>query len=96
MFLLMGFTKLRDWFVFLLMGFTKLTDWFVFLLVARYNLWLMECSHDSSRCHACLFFSQSFPYKIILQLFDEKDGLRRLINAVSALDLDFLSCTETF
>ncbi|RUS87998.1 hypothetical protein EGW08_004276 [Elysia chlorotica] len=54
---------------------------------ARYNLWLMECSHDSSRCHACLFFSQSFPYKIILQLFDEKDGLRRLINAISTLSI---------
>ncbi|GFS09654.1 protein VPRBP [Elysia marginata] len=55
--------------------------------VVSYNLWLMECSHDSSRCHACLFFSQSFPYKIILELFDAKDGLRRLINAISTLSI---------
>lgn len=55
--------------------------------VVSYNLWLLECSHDSSRCHACLFFTQSFPYKIILQLFDEKDGLRRLINAISTLSI---------
>ncbi|GFN76202.1 transcription elongation factor spt6 [Plakobranchus ocellatus] len=55
--------------------------------VVSYNLWLMECSHDSSRCHACLFFSQSFPYKIILHLFDEKDGLRCLINAISTLSI---------
>ncbi|XP_059167195.1 DDB1- and CUL4-associated factor 1-like [Physella acuta] len=55
--------------------------------VVSYNLWLMECSHDSSRCHACLFFSQSFPYKIILNLFDQKDGLRRLINVISTLSL---------
>lgn len=55
--------------------------------VVSYNLWLMECSHDSSRCHACLFFSQSFPYKVILNLFDQKDGLRRLINVISTLSI---------
>ncbi|KAI8782336.1 DDB1- and CUL4-associated factor 1 [Biomphalaria glabrata] len=55
--------------------------------VVLYNLWLMECSHDSSRCHACLFFSQSFPYKVILNLFDKNDGLRRLINMISTLSI---------
>ncbi|KAH9512614.1 DDB1- and CUL4-associated factor 1, partial [Bulinus truncatus] len=55
--------------------------------VVLYNLWLMECSHDSSRCHACLFFSQSFPYKVILNLFDQNDGLRRLINMISTLSI---------
>lgn len=53
-----------------------------------YSLWLMECSHDSSRCHAAMFFGQSFPYRVILNLFDQKDGLRTLFNVVSMqLDL---------
>jgi hypothetical protein len=48
-----------------------------------YSIWLMECSHDSSRCHAAMFFGQSFPYRVILNLFDQKDGLRSLFNVVS-------------
>lgn len=45
-------------------------------------LWLLECSHDSSRLHAAMFFSQAFAFKIILDIFDQKDGLRRLFNVV--------------
>lgn len=48
-----------------------------------YTLWLLECSHDSSRCHAAMFFGQAFPYRVILNLFDQKDGLRRLFNVVN-------------
>jgi len=55
--------------------------------VVSYNLWLMECSHDSSTCHACLFFSQSFSYKVILRMFDQKDGMRKLINVMSTLSI---------
>ena len=51
--------------------------------VFRYMMWLMECSHDSSRCHACMFFSQVFPFRVMLDLFDQRDGLRRLFNTVS-------------
>ncbi|XP_005091731.1 DDB1- and CUL4-associated factor 1 [Aplysia californica] len=58
--------------------------------VVSYNLWLMECSHDSSTCHACLFFSQSFTYKVILRLFDQKDGMRKLINVISTLSIHSL------
>lgn len=50
-----------------------------------YVLWLMDCSHDSSRCHAAMFFSQAFPFQVILQKFDRHDGLRRLCNVVRLL-----------
>ena len=43
----------------------------------------MDCSHDSSRCHAAMFFSQAFPFQVILHRFDKHDGLRRLFNVVS-------------
>lgn len=52
------------------------------VLYSRYTLWLLECSHDSSRCHAAMFFSQAFQFRVILELFDLKDGLRRLFNVV--------------
>ncbi|XP_041347553.1 DDB1- and CUL4-associated factor 1-like [Gigantopelta aegis] len=52
-----------------------------------YVMWLMECSHDSSRCHAAMFFSQVFPFKVMLDLFDQKDGLRRLFNVISTLSI---------
>lgn len=52
-----------------------------------YVLWLMECSHDSSRCHACMFFSQVFPFRVMLDLFDQRDGLRRLFNVISTLEI---------
>ena len=42
----------------------------------------MDCSHDSSRCHAAMFFSQAFPFQVILHRFDKHDGLRRLFNVV--------------
>lgn len=54
----------------------------LFLSNDSYTLWLLECSHDSSRCHAAMFFGQAFPYRVILNLFDQKDGLRRLFNVV--------------
>ncbi|KAK3101991.1 hypothetical protein FSP39_007955 [Pinctada imbricata] len=52
-----------------------------------YTLWLLECSHDSSRCHAALFFSQSFSFRVILDLFDKQDGLRRLLNVISISEI---------
>ncbi|XP_055999036.1 DDB1- and CUL4-associated factor 1-like isoform X3 [Ostrea edulis] len=56
-------------------------------VLISYSLWLMECSHDSSRCHAAMFFGQSFPYRVILNLFDQKDGLRTLFNVISTLQI---------
>ncbi|XP_046327233.1 DDB1- and CUL4-associated factor 1-like isoform X2 [Haliotis rufescens] len=52
-----------------------------------YVMWLMECSHDSSRCHAAMFFTQAFPFRVIMELFDQKDGLRRLFNVISTLEI---------
>jgi HIV-1 Vpr-binding protein len=51
----------------------------------NYVLWLLECSHESGRCHATMFFGMAFPFRVIIDLFDKKDGLRRLINVVRFL-----------
>lgn len=48
-----------------------------------YALWLLESSHASGVCHATMFFSISFSFRAVLQLFDQQDGLRRLVNLVS-------------
>jgi len=45
-------------------------------------LWLLECSHESGRVHAAMFFSLSFPFRVIVDLFDDQDGLRKLFNMV--------------
>ncbi|XP_050398769.1 DDB1- and CUL4-associated factor 1 [Patella vulgata] len=55
--------------------------------LVEYALWLLECSHDSSRIHAAMFFSQTFPFKVMLDLFDQQNGLRHLFNAISTLAL---------
>ncbi|XP_028407951.1 DDB1- and CUL4-associated factor 1-like [Dendronephthya gigantea] len=55
--------------------------------VVKYVLWLLECSHFSGRCHATIFFSLTFPFRAILSLFDTNDGLRKLINMLSTLEI---------
>nr|XP_046241098.1 LOW QUALITY PROTEIN: DDB1- and CUL4-associated factor 1-like [Scatophagus argus] len=52
-----------------------------------YALWLLESSHASGICHATMFFSISFSFRAVLQLFDHQDGLRRLVNLVSTLEI---------
>ena len=56
-----------------------------------YMLWLLECSHESGRCHAIMFFSMAFPIRIIIELFDSHDGLRKLYNVVSRFEWIFWS-----
>lgn len=58
-----------------------------------YALWLLESSHASGVCHATMFFSISFSFRAVLQLFDQQDGLRRLVNLVSreSLLLNYLN-----
>ena len=53
--------------------------------VVGYTLWLLECSHASGCCHATMFFSISFSFRAVLELFDRQDGLRRLVNLVGRL-----------
>ena len=55
--------------------------------LVRYALWLLECSHESGRCHATMFFGTSFQFRVILELFDAQDGLRRLYNMISTLSI---------
>ncbi|CAK6976031.1 DDB1- and CUL4-associated factor 1-like [Scomber scombrus] len=55
--------------------------------MVSYALWLLESSHASGVCHATMFFSISFSFRAVLQLFDHQDGLRRLINLVSTLEI---------
>ncbi|XP_022597901.1 DDB1- and CUL4-associated factor 1-like isoform X2 [Seriola dumerili] len=55
--------------------------------MVSYALWLLESSHASGVCHATMFFSISFSFRAVLQLFDNQDGLRRLVNLVSTLEI---------
>uniref|UniRef100_A0A3B3XTT7 DDB1- and CUL4-associated factor 1 n=1 Tax=Poecilia mexicana TaxID=48701 RepID=A0A3B3XTT7_9TELE len=55
--------------------------------VVGYTLWLLECSHASGCCHATMFFSISFSFRAVLELFDKQDGLRRLVNLISTLEI---------
>ncbi|KAJ6646016.1 Protein mahjong, partial [Pseudolycoriella hygida] len=55
--------------------------------VVTYALWLLGCSHDSGRCHATMFFGLAFQFKIILDEFDNQDGLRKLYNVISVLPI---------
>uniref|UniRef100_A0A3Q3BBL1 DDB1- and CUL4-associated factor 1 n=1 Tax=Kryptolebias marmoratus TaxID=37003 RepID=A0A3Q3BBL1_KRYMA len=55
--------------------------------LVSYALWLLESSHTSGVCHATIFFSISFSFRAVLQLFDQQDGLRRLVNLVSTLEI---------
>ncbi|XP_033116382.1 DDB1- and CUL4-associated factor 1-like [Anneissia japonica] len=55
--------------------------------LTSYGLWLLECSHESGRCHATMFFMLSFHFRAVLDLFDDKDGLRKLFNTMSTLDI---------
>ncbi|XP_044205703.1 DDB1- and CUL4-associated factor 1-like [Thunnus albacares] len=55
--------------------------------MVSYALWLLESSHASGVCHATMFFSISFSFRAVLQLFDHQDGMRRLINLISTLEI---------
>ncbi|XP_017482775.1 PREDICTED: protein VPRBP-like [Rhagoletis zephyria] len=63
--------------------------------LVSYALWLIETSHDSSRSNAMIFFSLSFSYRMILNLFDSQDGFRKIINEISMIDL-FSSPSSTY
>ncbi|XP_018331272.1 DDB1- and CUL4-associated factor 1 isoform X2 [Agrilus planipennis] len=55
--------------------------------LVKYALWLLECSHDSGRCHATMFFGLTFQFRVILEEFDEQDGLRKMHNVISTLPI---------
>ncbi|KAI5729591.1 hypothetical protein M8J76_004335 [Diaphorina citri] len=55
--------------------------------LVRYACWLLECSHDSGRCHATMFFGLTFKFRVILEEFDAQNGLRMLYNVMSTLDI---------
>lgn len=50
--------------------------------LVKYALWLLGRSYDSGKCHATMFFGLSFQFKVILDEFDNQDGLRKLYNVV--------------
>ncbi|KAJ8975908.1 hypothetical protein NQ317_007751 [Molorchus minor] len=55
--------------------------------LVKYALWLLECSHDSGRCHAIMFFGLTYQFKVILEEFDSHDGLRKLHNVIATLPI---------
>ncbi|XP_063917957.1 protein mahjong isoform X3 [Zophobas morio] len=60
---------------------------YIITSLVKYALWLLECSHDSGRCHAIMFFGLTFQFKVILEEFDAQDGLRKLHNVISTLSI---------
>ncbi|XP_018571764.1 DDB1- and CUL4-associated factor 1 isoform X2 [Anoplophora glabripennis] len=60
---------------------------FIISNLVKYALWLLECSHDSGRCHAIMFFGLTFQFKVILEEFDAQDGLRKLHNVIATLPI---------
>ncbi|XP_030755161.1 protein mahjong isoform X2 [Sitophilus oryzae] len=67
---------------------------YIITSLVKYALWLLECSHDSGRCQAIMFFGLTFQFKIILDEFDAQDGLRKLHNVISTLPI-LLPDTDT-
>lgn len=59
-----------------------------------YAMWLLECSHNSGRNHALMFFSVVYPFKIMLDMFDGQDGLRSVLNVISTQP-NFVSAIRT-
>ncbi|XP_030375662.1 protein mahjong isoform X2 [Scaptodrosophila lebanonensis] len=55
--------------------------------LVRYALRILGRCHDSAKCHATMFFSLSFQFKVILDEFDSQDGLRKLYNVISVLKI---------
>ena len=49
----------------------------------KYVLWLVECSHDSGRQWAVMFCGMITSFRVLLDTFDQQDGVRKLFNSVS-------------
>ena len=47
----------------------------------------MQCSHETGRAFAVMFFGVASAYRVFLDLFDEQDGLRCLYNSISVLKI---------
>ena len=56
-------------------------------ICSRYILWCMQCSHETGRAFAVMFFGVASSYRVFLDLFDEQDGLRSLYNSISVLKI---------
>jgi len=55
--------------------------------LVKYCLWLLECSHETGRQYAIMFFGIAFSFRTLLEIFDSCDGLRRLYNTISTLSI---------
>ncbi|XP_037947089.1 protein mahjong isoform X2 [Teleopsis dalmanni] len=55
--------------------------------LVSYGLWLLVRSYDSGKCHATMFFGLSFQFKVILDEFDNQDGLRKLYNVTAIMKI---------
>ena len=53
----------------------------------KYILWLVECSHDSGRQWAVMFCGLACAFRILLDIFDEQDGVRKLYNTICTLQI---------
>ncbi|XP_029345725.1 DDB1- and CUL4-associated factor 1-like [Acyrthosiphon pisum] len=67
----------------------------VLIDLVKYGLWMLECSSDASRCHATMFFNYSFHFRVIQEIFDSHDGLRKMFNVAITAPLLLSQCTES-
>lgn len=64
-----------------------MTEYFILIsqhhvLSFSYILWLLENSYPSAKQNAMLFLANALGFKVMVEKFDEKDGLRKLLNIV--------------
>ncbi|MFH4974522.1 hypothetical protein AB6A40_001231 [Gnathostoma spinigerum] len=52
-----------------------------------YSFWLLERSYESGRAAAAMFFTHAFRFRPVLERFDAKNGVVRLLNYISTLKL---------
>ncbi len=55
--------------------------------LVRYVLWCMQCSHETGRTLALLFFGNACAFRVLLGIIDQQDGLRILYNTISTLKI---------
>ena len=62
----------------------------VLLGLVKYVLWLVECSHDSGRQWAVMFCGMAAAFRVLLDIFDQQDGVRKLFNSVGETYVNIL------
>ena len=55
--------------------------------IFRYMLWCLDSAHESGKQFATMFVGNACAFRILLNVLDGQDGLRRLFNTISTLQI---------